>query len=172
VSALLELRKLFGDPLAGTALEEKDCEECDFADAVARVAEQPVPIQLPPPAHCEEDIYQSAPQAVFNWMPPQVFIDPYMPAIQPPPAIAITPPEGQRVFIYSNASVGDPHTRMLRQSARQLESVANDLEDIGLYEKADELRKSAGGLRELARGESQAQARIQVHGVEFEHQPR
>jgi hypothetical protein len=158
VSALLELRKLFGDPLAGTALEAaKDCEECDFADAVTRVAEMPEAVQFALPPDCDADVYQAA----TSWVPPQQAYA----ATLPPPAVAGTPSEGQRVFIYTARAPNDVHVKLLRQSARQLEFVASDLEDLGLYEKADELRKSAVGLRELARGQSQA--RLHVHGTEY-----
>jgi len=169
LTTLLQIRRFFGDPLQGTALESSTYGDDDFSAAVARVAQLPAP---QPAQRVEENrLFPAAtvPAPYAQSVPAPTTAPLYVQAV-PPPAVATLPlpPYGAGdVYTYTytyttpqqladadDASKSDHAqacVRTVRDSARQLESVANDLEDLGLYEKADELRHYVASLRDIVR---------------------
>jgi hypothetical protein len=118
---ILQLRQLFGDPLAGTALEE---DQTAGVQQFTAALEQIVASQLP--------------------VPP-------LPAAPVQPPCRACPSSIDVAYSEFAPTDGPLQTAALRLAARSLDQTANDLEEQALFAEADELRAAATRLRARAR---------------------
>ncbi|MBM4000990.1 MAG: hypothetical protein FJ297_15865 [Planctomycetes bacterium] len=142
VAAIAGLRRLFGDPLAGTSLGESG--PSDFARAVAALAESRGILELP---------VSDAPATTGASAPVEDRPTPPVgPIVEPERVVCREPTVPDRSPTTPGEIVALEDIVTIRSNARQLDRSAADLEDLGLYDDADELRAMAMRLRESVRG--------------------